>query len=321
MSTRRNVILGFAGLAVAGLAGSARAVTVTRPGTAFGTTVSITVTAANETAGNAAIDAGFDEIRAVHRAADLFSADSEITRLNAGGRLGHASQTFHDLVRMADDIFTISAGAFDATVQPLWKLWAEHNGNAPSSVAMDLALRKVNWRKLRRDGAGFQLDDGSALTFNGLAQGYAADRVMLVLRAHGVSSARVDTGETALLETDAGLPIRHPRKASALGTLHMDTGFVAVSGDYASAFSDDFRFHHIIDPQLGFSPRELASVAVVAPTGAMADGLATAFMVMGREKSIASLERLHGCDALFLGKDGDMALSPGMRALFKTPAA
>ena len=320
MTSRRNVIFGFAALGAAGWPTGANAVTVTRPGTAFGTTVRISVTATSETVANLAIDDGYAEIRAVHRAADLFYAQSEIVQLNSHGTLGSSSIYFAELVKASDALFKLSDGAFDATVQPLWKLWSERKPQQPDDAAMRFALARVGWRNLRPHDGGHVLENGAALSFNGVAQGYAADRVMQVLMRHGVYSAQVDTGETGMLRCGEGLPIKHPRKPGLLGTLHVDTGFVAVSGDYASNFSDDFMNHHIIDPRNGFSPRELASVVVVAPDGAMADGLATAFMVMGREQSLLCLAGLRDHAALFVSKEGQIAMSAGMLPLFKTLA-
>jgi FAD:protein FMN transferase len=320
MTSRRNVLLGFAGLA-AGSSLPAHAVTVTRPGTAFGTTVRISVTAGNEAAGNLAIDAAYAEIRAVHRAADLFNAQSEIARINADGKLEMPSDVFAALVKHAEELFTLSGGAFDASVQPLWKLWSQGGGPRPDAALLRSTLARVNWRNLQPRDFGYGLRNGATLSFNGLAQGYAADLVIQVLQQHRVYSAHVDTGETGMLRSSDGLVIKHPRGGDALGRLHVDTGFVAVSGDYASSFSDDFLNHHIIDPRSGYSPRELASVAVVAPTGAMADGLATAFMVMGRDASLRCLEGLPGHAALFVTKTGEIALSPAMKRVFKTLAA
>ena len=76
-----------------------------------------------------------------------------------------------------------------------------------------------------------------------------------------------------------------------------------TSGDYMQSYSEDRKFHHIINPATGFSPPELSSSSILAPTVAMADGLATATMVMGPEKSIALLDSLSDCEGFLIGKD------------------
>ena len=63
---------------------------------------------------------------------------------------------------------------------------------------------------------------------------------------------------------------------------------VATSGDYRNYFErDGVRYSHTIDPRTGKPiTHNLASVTVLADTAAVADALATAFMVMGAEKTL-----------------------------------
>jgi FAD:protein FMN transferase len=320
MTTRRNLLFAM-GAGAAGLAlWPHRSVTVSRPGTAFGTTVNITVTTQNEMAANRAIDAGYRAIRAVHKAASLFDPNSEVSRLNRTRQLDSPSAVLRDLVLHSENLHRATNGAFDPSVQPLWNVWSQAAGT-PADQDIAKVLKHVGWHNLSMSENELSLNDGAALTFNGIAQGYAADLVMRALQAEGVLAASIDTGETGRRHADGTLLIQNPRSKNALGELHLRDGFVAVSGDYATRFTDDFAHHHIFDPALGFSPRELASVAVVAPAGAEADGLATAFMVMGVARSLACLETQAGCHALFVDKAGNLILSPGMKPLFKTPAA
>jgi FAD:protein FMN transferase len=87
-------------------------------------------------------------------------------------------------------------------------------------------------------------------------------------------------------------------------TLRLDGRSVATSSDYAIAFTRDYLHHHIFDPGTGTSPAELASVTVAAPTGLEADGLSTAFMVMGARKAHTLAARLPGVDLLTINKRG-----------------
>ncbi len=313
MTTRRNFILGFGAAAIGFSTLNDRTVIHSRPGTAFGTIVNLEVTARTVTQAEAALDAGYAEIRAVHKAASLFDAQSEVSRLNATGQLVKPSPMLQDIVHASDQLHRLTKGAFDPSIQPLWQAWSNTN---PTQQQIETVMKRVGWGKLSNQSDQLQLPGGSALTFNGIAQGYAADRVMAAVQRHGAIAARIDTGEAGRFNAESGLSIQHPRKAEVLGVLKLSNGFVAVSGDYASAFTKDFAHHHIFDPKLGFSPAELSSVAVIAPTGAYADGLATAFMVMGVAASLQCLKELKGCSALFVDKRGAVTLSPKMRDLF-----
>jgi thiamine biosynthesis lipoprotein len=89
---------------------------------------------------------------------------------------------------------------------------------------------------------------------------------------------------------------------------------MATSGDYASTFTPDCVHHHIFDPATGFSPLDLASVTVMAPTGLQADGLSTAFMVLGAARAHGLAACLPGVDLLTIDKRGLARRSPGFAA-------
>ena len=77
---------------------------------------------------------------------------------------------------------------------------------------------------------------------------------------------------------------------------------VATSGDYMQAYDTTLSRHHIVNPQTGYSPPELASATITAPTVALADGLATAAMVMGSKKTLALLETMPKCEGYLIDK-------------------
>ena len=63
---------------------------------------------------------------------------------------------------------------------------------------------------------------------------------------------------------------------------------VATSGDYRNYFDvEGKRYSHTIDARTGFPiNHDLVSVTVVHPSAMVADGWATAFMVMGAQKAM-----------------------------------
>jgi thiamine biosynthesis lipoprotein len=145
------------------------------------------------------------------------------------------------------------------------------------------------------------------------------DLARTALQARGIRHALIDTGEYGALGTaDGGRPwmlaVRDPRREEGhAGVLQMDGRPVATSGDYATAFTEDFSKHHIFDPASGASPAELAAVTVAAPSGILADGLSTAFMVMGAARSLALAAGMQGVDLVAIDKAGRRWQSPGMR--------
>jgi FAD:protein FMN transferase len=311
MITRRNALFGLVGFGASAATGQASAVTVSRSGTAFGTTVRLTVSAETARVANAALDAGYAELRAVHAAASLFDGQSEISRFNSAAAIDAPSPMLLHLAHLSDQLWRDTGGAFDVSVQPLWLIWqtALKQQRQPTRSEIEAALEAVGWHGLDMRGLPLRRNDQSAITFNGIAQGYAADLVMGAFKAHGVTSGYADTGELAIDSVDGTsatrLAIRDPRDVEKLrGYIEVSDGFVATSGDYATTFTSDFAHNHIFDPASGLSPADLAAVTVTAPTGALADGLATAFMVMGVQKSLDYIARKAKLGAVLVSKSG-----------------
>jgi thiamine biosynthesis lipoprotein len=92
--------------------------------------------------------------------------------------------------------------------------------------------------------------------------------------------------------------IRHPRRRNALiDRLRVSGRAVCTSGDYERLSPRAGGGHHILDPRTGASPRDVASVTVVADTAMLADAVATAAFVLGPGDGIELCERL-GVDGL-----------------------
>jgi FAD:protein FMN transferase len=316
--SRRHAVFGVLAFGGAGLAAIPAAYSATRMGTAFGTIVSLSAHGSSKAKIEDALTAGFKQIRAVEKSMSLFDDESEISRLNKMGFLENPSPLFFNILRQSQSIWKLTHGAFDPTVQPLWSAWIKQD-RAPSSNQISDILKNVGFDNLKvtPQRIFFQGVPGQ-LTLNGIAQGYATDLVAAAMREQGVVRAYMDTGEIGLIgNNNPGVAIRNPRAVDNIGTLQFATGFVATSGDYATSFTIDFAHNHIFDPATGISPPELASVTVVAPTGAMADALATGFMVLGHDESLKIAKEIAGVDLLIITKSGDISMSGGMKRLFR----
>lgn len=289
-------------------------------GLAFGTTISISVVHADAGLAARAIEDGLRAAQQIDRLMSIYRSDSQVYQLNRDGALAHPDPRLLEVLAQAAALSGMSGGAFDVTVQPLWRLYSQAaaRGGLPRDAERRRAQALVDWRQLEfdKDIVRFRKPD-MALTLNGLAQGYAADQALAAVQAHGVRDALLDTGEFVARGRKPRrrpwiLGIRDPRDADALAaTLYAQGCSVATSGDYECTFTPDYRHHHIFDPSLGDSPDELASVTVLAPTSLLADGLSTAFMVMGWERAHALAARLPAVDLMVIDKQGRERRSAG----------
>jgi thiamine biosynthesis lipoprotein len=293
-------------------------------GHALGASVSLLVLHADADRAQAALAEALAEVHAVDALMSLYRDDSQLVELNRTGVLASPDERMLEVLRYSQDLSERTKGAFDVTVQPLWNAFtqAKERGSLPSPETLREARALADWRQVDVSDAVVQLrQPGMAVTLNGVAQGYAADRALAAVRRHGVEHALIDAGEFDTLgRKQHGDPwmlgVRHPRDPGALAArLAMDGRALATSGDYESFFTPDFLHHHIFDPATGDSPTELASTSVLAPSALQADGLSTAFMVLGPERSLALAASLPGVDALLIGKNGQSWRTPGLPAL------
>lgn len=292
--------------------------------TAFGTTIRVELLHKDQRQAELAIQDALGEAKKIDALMSIHSEDSQVFRLNRDGRLPQPDPHLLAVLKQAQQLSELSNGAFDITVQPLWLEFSKAAAMRalPSAGERLAAQSLVNWKSLlvEPDLLSFAQAD-MAITLNGVAQGYAVDLALAAIRARGVQHALLDTGEFGSSGNPAPgrnwtLGVRDPRRADDYtAALQMDGRSVATSGDYETAFSADFAHHHIFDPATGDSPPELASVTVVAPSGALADGLSTALFVMGSEKALRLVSQLDRVDVLLVDKAGKIRKTPGLPEL------
>jgi thiamine biosynthesis lipoprotein len=296
---------------------------------AFGTTVSVSVVHPDARQAELAIEDAFHEVRRVDGLMSIHGRaqqreSSQVFRLNRDGVLDRPDPHLLAVLAHARRLSQLTNGAFDITVQPLWCSFrdAALAGSLPLPAAKRAAMARVDWERVEADAARVRLTHpGMAITLNGLAQGYAADLALAAVRARGVRHALLDTGEFIGAGRRDGqrpwvLGVPDPRQLDRMAaTLPLGGRSAATSGDYASAFTPDLVHHHILDPATGASPLDLASVTVLAPTGIEADGLSTAFMVLGASRAHALAARLPEVELMTINKRGMVWKSPRFPAV------
>lgn len=222
------------------------------------------------------------EIARIEATASLYR-DSALTRLNRDGRLAYPSESLVQLLALADRVHRATDGAFDPTVQPLWLATA--NGG---EIAAARAL--IGWHRVTVTPQEIRLAPGQALTLNGIAQGWAADRIAGILRDQGYESALIDMGEVQALGLGAdGRPwwarIRSPQ-GDTLADTPLTNRALATSSPRGTLIGADQP--HILGPQ-GQCPR-WSTVSVSAGSAAVADALSTAFTLMSQIDITAALK-------------------------------
>ncbi|MEA3020106.1 MAG: FAD:protein transferase [Actinomycetota bacterium] len=209
------------------------------------------------------------------RVDDLFSTwreDTEISRLGRGEiGLRDVSHEVRDVLELCDRVQAESRGAFDVRV-----------GSDP--------------RVTPREGLG-RIDP------SGLVKGWALDRAAEALRDAGCAHFSIQAGGDVIT---AGGPwrvgIQHPWERDKVAAVLSVTDLaVATSGRYE-------RGDHIIDPRSGLPATGLMSVSVVTAELAIADGYATAALVLGVE-GLEWLSGLSGVSAMAITDEREVLVT------------
>lgn len=213
------------------------------------------------------------EIRRLERIFSLYLPDSALSRLNRDAVLKAPPFELLECLSIAGTVHQTSGGRFDPTVQALWAAHARATvrGQPLSDNERTAALALTGWQGVTLSPGAVVLLPGMALTLNGIAQGYIADRVAALLASHGLTRALIDTGEmVALPETP--WPVQLADREMAL-----QNRALATSAPLGMTFGGDGQTSHILDPRTGRPALPFwHAVSVSAPTAALADALSTA---------------------------------------------
>lgn len=285
--TRRRFMALVASIAMPGAAGAVNR-EVWR-GRAFGGDVSLDLTGPRDrvAADLVRLTARMREIEARFT---LYEDDGPLVRLNRTGK-GPLHGDLRRVMEVSRRVHVATNGVFDPTVQSLWAALAEGRGADLSGVGLD---------RVRMTDTEITLANGQALTFNGIAQGYAADALRAMLSGWGYATALVDMGEQAAL----GGPFRLGLVDPAAGRI----GQVTLTGQAAATSSPAAMTNggraHILHPKGGHAL--WSTVTVIAASATLADAASTAFCLMERDAIGQAKVALGLSDVLLVDKDGDL---------------
>ena len=243
----------------------------------------------------------------IDRLEDVFSLyrpESAIRRLNRDGRLAAPPLELLELLAHARLFSERTEGAFDVTVQPLWRLYAAHfsrpgaDPRGPAEADLARAQALVDYRAVEFEPSEVRFArPHMAITLNGIAQGYITDRVATLLESAGMGDVLLDIGEVrALGRHPDGRPWRVGLRRAAepetiARTIALADRAVATSAGIASPFEPSGRHHHLFDPATGRPAPGAGQVSVIAPSATMADALSTAFAVSSPARAAAYAAR------------------------------
>lgn len=279
----------------------------------LGTYVHIDVTAPDPQAAEAALQAAFERIAAVHQAMSFHAPDSDVSRLNRNAHLLPMAVDAHTVavLRAACHFAQLSNGVFDPTIAPT----LVRQGLLPCPAATDTD-HDASWQDIEIS------DDGQVrfrrplwIDLGGIAKGYAVDLAIDALEHAGVQDACVNAGGDLRHFSRVGrrhpLAVRHPADASRSIPLgHTANKAVASSGEFLLGRRDgQADASPIVHPRRGIAQSRPRSVTVIANTCCEADALTKIVGLLGRDASplLAQL----GASAAIIEAPASLHASPG----------
>lgn len=292
-------------------------------GPTMGTTYTVKVAAPPPSVDPAIVRVAIDDVlEHIDRSMSGYRADSEVARFNASAstQWRDVSPDLAAVVQASLDLSAACDGVFDITVAPLVAAWGFGPAGEPQVLPSDeqiaqieaaIGYSKLHVRldppALRKDVAALSID------LNGIAPGFAVDRLADRLQALRIENFMIDIGGEirAHGRNARGEPwhiaVEHPVDTERMpyAGVWLDGAAVSTSGEYRQYYErDGRRYSHTIDPRTGRTlDRAPGSVVVVAPLAAQADGWATALNVLGPRAGLALATRLH-LPVLFIERDG-----------------
>lgn len=262
----------------------------------------------------AAADVALDVVHAaIQQALDRVEAqmspwrqDSALVRFNRAqaSTVHELPVEFAETLAAALEIARETQGAYDPTLGRLTDLWgfgpAPFTGGPPDPTAVALALRLVGWRHLQLDGRWLGQPGGLSLDLCGIAKGYALDRAAAAIEALGVGSYLLEVGGEVRgcgIKPDSRpwwVALEHPSGGEDAPLLIAACGIaIATSGGARRHFEHGGRrYSHTLDAATGAPVDETVLAATVLHrSGAAADALATALVVMGEARAWAFAEQ------------------------------
>jgi len=270
-------------------------------------------------------------LEAVNASMSNWDPQSEVSRFNssAANEPVPLSKDFATVIALSNDIHDASSARFDVTLGPLIELWGfgtrTPEDAVPPAAEINAALDLIGQRDvLSLDGTTLtKTAEGVSVNLSAIAKGFGVDAVARTLTEAGATRYLVEIGGDLITrglnaeDRPWAIGIERPDAADRVVELVVPiSGYgLATSGDYRNYFEvSGARYSHILDPTTGRPvTHNTASVTVLAPNTTLADGWATALLVIGAETGLP-LAEAEGLAVLFITREDGAFVTSASRA-------
>lgn len=249
-----------------------------------------------------------------------YDSNSVISRVNRNDNAVLLDSFFINCFNRSVEVSTITDGAFDMTVAPVVNAWGFgfDESQQANEFLIDSLMQFVGYENIKLvNGEIIKNNKEIMLDASAIAKGYGVDVVAELFEKKGVENYMVEIGgevrakgknaKGILWRIGIDKPIddvtASHRELQAIVSL--DNKSLATSGNYRQFYEKDgVKYSHTINPKTGYpSQNSLLSASVLANDCMTADAFATAFMVLGVDRSIELANNLNYLDVYFIYTD------------------
>ena len=272
--------------------------TIKISGVAQGTTYTITYLAGQHSNYREAFDSIFKKI---DLSLSTYVPASIISKINRNDTTVLVDDYFSAVFNKSMEVSEKTKGLFDVTVAPIINAYGFGftKKEKVNKFLIDSLLKFIGYKKVRLVGKKLEKEAPQImLDFNAIAQGYTVDVLASFLESNGISNYLVEVGGELsakgkkMDDSCWTVGIEQPNETLTDGIslnaiIKIKDKSLATSGNYKKYYEEEGKkYAHIIDPNTGYPAKNnLLSASVIAENCMTADAYATAFMVMGLEKS------------------------------------
>ncbi len=285
----------------------------------MGSRFDITVVAKDSVQGDKYINTAVAEIKRIEKLISSWDPQSQTSFINkyAGKKAVTVHPELWQLIKRSLSISKATDGAFDITYASMDRIWDFNNPDTslPSAEEIRASVSKVGFDKVVLNEENHTVllkKSGMKIGFGAIGKGYAADMAKKLLIKQGVSGGIINaSGDMNTWGQQANgkpwkIALTNPlNKNQVFASFNLNEEAVVTSGNYEKyKMIDGKRYSHIIDPRSGWPASGLASVTIFAPQAELADALATAVFVMGKETGMNLVHQIPKVKAIIIDDQG-----------------
>lgn len=306
-------------------------------GSTMGTVYSVRLNAAGFGGKKAMLKSGIEDIlQEINRQMSTWDPNSVLSDINrhAGTDWIDIPEDLYEVLKASLEIARQTDGALDISIGPLVNLWGfgpEENAPAiPNEHEIQALLERTGYRLLELDPESARLRKKRSevyIDLSAIAKGFAVDEIAHYLDSRGIRDYLVEVGgeiQAHGINPDGkpwqiGIEKPVSNEFSIQRIVPLSNQGMATSGDYRNyRMIEGIRYSHTIDPRTGKPvSHDLAAVTVIHPSTMMADGFATALLVLGPETGLEFAEKMN-LSVLFVIRQEDgffEKMTPSFRQL------